>query len=268
MLPVYGGQPYGQQLSALRRGVHIVVGTPGRVIDHLDRSTLDLSELKTLVLDEADEMLRMGFIDDVEAVLKKTPETRQVALFSATMPPPIKRIAQTYLKEPVEVAIKAKTTTSANIRQRYWAVSGVHKLDAITRTERETWLFRNNFKYQLTPDWRLIGKLDHSLSDSSQGQFYDGGYTEAVIGYGYRPVAHDRFNALAKYTYFFNVPTTEQVTAQNTAAQFIQKSHIAALDLTYDLTDRVTLGGKYAYRIGEVSLDREDEWIGPYPGRA
>lgn len=133
VLPVYGGQPYAQQLSALKRGVHVVVGTPGRVIDHLDRGTLDLSQLKTLVLDEADEMLRMGFIDDVEAVLKKLPEQRQVALFSATMPPAIRRIAQTYLKDPAEVTIAAKTTTSANIRQRYWWVSGLHKLDALTR---------------------------------------------------------------------------------------------------------------------------------------
>ncbi|WP_017159026.1 DEAD/DEAH box helicase [Xanthomonas phaseoli] len=133
VLPVYGGQPYSQQLSALKRGVHVVVGTPGRVIDHLDRGTLDLSQLKTLVLDEADEMLRMGFIDDVEAVLKKLPEQRQVALFSATMPPAIRRIAQTYLKDPAEVTIAAKTTTSANIRQRYWWVSGLHKLDALTR---------------------------------------------------------------------------------------------------------------------------------------
>ncbi len=133
VLPIYGGQSYYPQLQALKRGVQVIVGTPGRVIDHLERGSLDLSELRCLVLDEADEMLRMGFIDDVEAVLKKTPATRQVALFSATMPPPIKRIAQTYLKDPVEVAIKAKTTTSANIRQRYWAVSGVHKLDAITR---------------------------------------------------------------------------------------------------------------------------------------
>jgi ATP-dependent RNA helicase DeaD len=133
VLPVYGGQPYVQQLSALKRGVHVVVGTPGRVIDHLERGTLDLSELKTLVLDEADEMLRMGFIDDVEAVLKKLPASRQVALFSATMPTAIKRIAQTYLNDPAEVIIASKTTTSANIRQRYWAVSGLHKLDALTR---------------------------------------------------------------------------------------------------------------------------------------
>ncbi|HEY5781940.1 MAG TPA: DEAD/DEAH box helicase [Lysobacter sp.] len=133
VLPIYGGQSYYPQLQALKRGVQVVVGTPGRVIDHLERGSLDLSQLRCLVLDEADEMLRMGFIDDVETVLKKTPETRQVALFSATMPPPIRRIAQTYLKDPVEVSIKAKTTTAANIRQRYWSVSGVHKLDAITR---------------------------------------------------------------------------------------------------------------------------------------
>ncbi|MDC7805358.1 DEAD/DEAH box helicase [Luteimonas sp BLCC-B24] len=133
VLPIYGGQGYAQQLSALKRGVQVIVGTPGRVIDHLERGSLDLSELRALVLDEADEMLRMGFIDDVEAVLKKTPDTRQVALFSATMPSPIKRIAQTYLKEPVEIAIKATTTTAANIRQRYWMVSGVNKLDALTR---------------------------------------------------------------------------------------------------------------------------------------
>jgi hypothetical protein len=127
-----------------------------------------------------------------------------------------------------------------------------------TSTERTTWLFRNNFKYQLTPDWRLVGKLNHSFSDSSLGQFYDGGYTEAVIGYGYRPVLNDRLTALAKYTFFYNVPTTDQVTPQNVAAQFIQKSHIASVDLTYDLSERWSVGGKYAYRIGVVSLERED----------
>ncbi|MGN6111694.1 MAG: DEAD/DEAH box helicase [Luteimonas sp.] len=133
VLPIYGGQSYYPQLQALKRGVHVVVGTPGRVIDHLERGSLDLSQLRCLVLDEADEMLRMGFIDDVEAVLKRVPEQRQVALFSATMPPQIKRIAQTYLRDPVEVAIRAQTTTAANIRQRYWMVSGVNKLDALTR---------------------------------------------------------------------------------------------------------------------------------------
>ena len=133
VLPIYGGQSYGPQLQALRRGVQVVVGTPGRVIDHLDKGTLDLSELKYLVLDEADEMLRMGFIDDVQKVLEATPPTRQVALFSATMPTVIRKIAQKHLKDPVEVTIKSSTTTAANIRQRYWWVSGLHKLDALTR---------------------------------------------------------------------------------------------------------------------------------------
>jgi ATP-dependent RNA helicase DeaD len=133
VLPIYGGQSYQPQLSALKRGVHVVVGTPGRVIDHLERGSLDLSQLTSLVLDEADEMLRMGFIDDVETVLKKTPESRRVALFSATMPSQVRRIAQTYLRNPVEVTIQAKTTTAANIRQRYWFVAGMHKLDALTR---------------------------------------------------------------------------------------------------------------------------------------
>jgi hypothetical protein len=127
-----------------------------------------------------------------------------------------------------------------------------------TTNERTTWLFRNTFKYQLTPDWRIVGKLNHSLSDSSQGNFYDGGYTEAVVGYAYRPVDNDRWNALAKYTYFYNVPTTDQVLQLNTASEFIQKSHIAALDLTYELTRNWSIGGKYAYRLGQVSLDRED----------
>ena len=133
VLPIYGGQSYGPQLSALRRGVHVVVGTPGRVIDHLEKNSLDLSQVKTLVLDEADEMLRMGFIDDVETILQKTPASRQTALFSATMPSAIKRIAQTYLQNPQEVTIAAKTGTADNISQRYWLVSGMQKLDALTR---------------------------------------------------------------------------------------------------------------------------------------
>jgi hypothetical protein len=126
----------------------------------------------------------------------------------------------------------------------------------LTHTERTAWLFRNNFKLNLTPDWRLIGKLNHSVSDSSLGEFYGGGYTEAVVGYSYRPVRHDRLSALAKYTYFYNVPTTDQMGWQNTAAEFIQKSHIAALDLSFDVTANWSVGGKYAYRMGQVSLDR------------
>ncbi len=133
VLPVYGGQGYGVQLSALRRGVHIVVGTPGRIMDHLDKGTLDLSELKYLVLDEADEMLKMGFAEDVETILAETPDTKQVALFSATMPAAIRRISSQYLNDPEEITVTAKTTTSANITQRYLIVSFPQKIDALTR---------------------------------------------------------------------------------------------------------------------------------------
>jgi len=133
VLPIYGGQSYQPQLNALRRGAHVVVGTPGRVIDHMNRGTLKLSELTLLVLDEADEMLHMGFVDAVESILEQTPPQRQVALFSATLPAPIRRIAQKHLRSPVEVTIKSKTSTATNIRQRYWLVSGMHKLDALTR---------------------------------------------------------------------------------------------------------------------------------------
>ena len=128
----------------------------------------------------------------------------------------------------------------------------------LSRNERTTWLFRNNFKYQVNAGARLLGKFNHSTSESSLGTFYEGGFTEAVLGYAYRPIHNDRLNALVKYTYFYNVPTTDQVTLQNISAEFIQKSHIAAVDLTYDLTHRFSIGGKYAYRLGQVSLDRED----------
>ncbi len=139
VLPIYGGQDYGTQIRALNRGVHVVVGTPGRVMDHMRKGTLKLDNLQTLVLDEADEMLRMGFIDDVEWVLEQTPDERQVALFSATMPPVIRRIANKHLNKPVEVSIDVTTRTADTVRQRYWLVSGAHKLDAITRIlEAET----------------------------------------------------------------------------------------------------------------------------------
>ena len=133
VLPIYGGSPYGPQLAGLRRGAQVVVGTPGRVIDHLEKGSLDLSNLQYLVLDEADEMLRMGFAEDVEKILEGTPDSKQVALFSATMPNSIRKIAQQYLNDPREVRVKAKTTTSANISQRYMQVMHSHKLDAMTR---------------------------------------------------------------------------------------------------------------------------------------
>ena len=133
VLPIYGGQSYDVQLRPLKRGVHAVVGTPGRVMDHLKRGTLKLNNLQALVLDEADEMLRMGFIDDVKWVMEKLPEQRQIALFSASMPNVIKRVAETFLKNPKIVQIKTKTATAPTISQRYWLVSGVNKLDALTR---------------------------------------------------------------------------------------------------------------------------------------
>ncbi|MGE0114188.1 MAG: DEAD/DEAH box helicase [Steroidobacteraceae bacterium] len=133
VLPIYGGQAYQPQLSSLKRGAHVVVGTPGRVMDHLKRGTLNLGTVSMVVLDEADEMLNMGFLEDVEWILQQMPAQRQVALFSATMPPQIRRIAQTYLRDPAEILIRSKTTTATNIRQRYWMVSGLHKLDALTR---------------------------------------------------------------------------------------------------------------------------------------
>ena len=133
VLPIYGGQSYEIQLRALKRGVHVVVGTPGRVMDHMRRRTLKLHGLRALVLDEADEMLRMGFIDDVKWILEQTPDNRQIALFSATMPPIIRKIAEQHLNDPKQVTVKVKTTTAETIRQRYLVASGRKKMDALTR---------------------------------------------------------------------------------------------------------------------------------------
>jgi ATP-dependent RNA helicase DeaD len=133
VLPIYGGQSYTPQLKGLKRGAHVIVGTPGRVMDHMKRGSLPLDEMSFLVLDEADEMLQMGFIDDIEWILEQSPPKRQVALFSATVPAAIRRIAQRHLREPKEITIRSKTSTAPNIRQRYWLVSGMHKLDALTR---------------------------------------------------------------------------------------------------------------------------------------
>src|SRR6185369_14437578 len=129
----YGGAPYGPQLGGLKRGAQVVVGTPGRVIDHLEKGSLDLTRLDYLVLDEADEMLQMGFAEDVERILADTPEYKQVALFSATMPPAIRKITSKYLHDPVEVTVKSKTQTAENITQRYIQVSYPRKMDALTR---------------------------------------------------------------------------------------------------------------------------------------
>lgn len=133
VLPIYGGASYDVQIKALNRGVQLVVGTPGRVMDLIKRDKLKLKDIETLVLDEADEMLRMGFIEDVEWIIEQCPKDRQIALFSATMPEIIKRVAKTYLNDPIEIKIPSKTATATTVRQRYWLVSGLHKIDALTR---------------------------------------------------------------------------------------------------------------------------------------
>ncbi|RLV54919.1 DEAD/DEAH box helicase [Aeromicrobium phragmitis] len=133
VLPVYGGQSYQFQISGLKRGAHVVVGTPGRIIDHLERGTLDIAHLDVMVLDEADEMLNMGFAEDVERILADTPEYKQVALFSATMPPAIRRLAKKYLHDPIDIATPQATQSTTSVRQRWIAVSHHHKLDALTR---------------------------------------------------------------------------------------------------------------------------------------
>ncbi|HEY9135312.1 MAG TPA: OmpA family protein [Pseudomonadales bacterium] len=176
----------------------------------------------------------------------------------------------------IDVGTLEDNNTAAEISRTALGASVGYKFDALTyagafeyrvdetqqadttRSERTTWLLKNSLKYQLNPNWRLIGKLNHATSDSSQGEFYDGEFTEAVLGYAYRPIKHDTLNTLVKYTYFFNVPTTDQVTIENTAAEYIQKSHILSIDTIYDLTTRWSLGGKYAYRLGELSQSRTD----------
>jgi ATP-dependent RNA helicase DeaD len=133
VLPIYGGQSYTPQLKGLKRGTHVIVGTPGRVMDHIKSGALDLTGLRFLVLDEGDEMLQMGFVDDIEWILEQTPPERQIALFSATMPPAIRRIAQKHMRDPQQITIQNKASNAPKIRQRCWIVSGMHKLDALTR---------------------------------------------------------------------------------------------------------------------------------------
>jgi ATP-dependent RNA helicase DeaD len=133
VLPVYGGADMSHQLRQLKRGVHVVVGTPGRVMDHMRRGSLKLDNLSSLVLDEADEMLNMGFLEDIEWILEQTPESRQIALFSATMPPAIRKIARRYLNAPEEISVKAKTTTADTIKQHFCIVPARQKLDLLTR---------------------------------------------------------------------------------------------------------------------------------------
>jgi hypothetical protein len=138
-----------------------------------------------------------------------------------------------------------------------YRLDNTQQVDA-SYSERTSWLFKNSLKYQLSEDWRLLGKFNYAVSDSSLGATYDGDYTEAVVGYAFRPVRHDRLNALLKYTYFYNVPATDQVTGTTSASDYIQRTHIGSADVMYDLTARWTLGAKYAYRYSQVAQDREN----------
>ncbi|MGH8258872.1 MAG: DEAD/DEAH box helicase, partial [Steroidobacteraceae bacterium] len=133
VLPIYGGQSYVPQLKGLQRGAHVVVGTPGRVMDLMKRDVLKLDTARFIVLDEGDEMLQMGFLDAIEWILEQAPPQRQIALFSATLPPAIRRIAHERMREPAQITIRNRVSTPPSIRQRYWLVSGLHKLDALTR---------------------------------------------------------------------------------------------------------------------------------------
>ncbi|WJL97270.1 DEAD/DEAH box helicase [Microbacterium sp. ET2] len=231
VLPVYGGQGYGVQLSALRRGVHVIVGTPGRIMDHLDKGTLDLTELKYLVLDEADEMLKMGFAEDVETILADTPATKQVALFSATMPAAIRRISQQYLHDPQEITIKTKTTTSSTITQRYLIVSFSQKMDALTRI-----LETENF------DGMIVFGRTKSVTEEIAEKLRARGYSAAAInGDVAQPVREKTINQLKAGKLDILVAT--DVAARGLDVERI--SHVVNFDIPTDTES-------YVHRIGRT----------------
>ncbi|TQK20727.1 ATP-dependent RNA helicase CsdA [Microbacterium sp. SLBN-154] len=231
VLPVYGGQGYGVQLSALRRGVHVIVGTPGRIMDHLDKGTLDLTELKYLVLDEADEMLKMGFAEDVETILADTPATKQVALFSATMPAAIRRISQQYLHDPEEITIKTKTTTSSTITQRYLIVSFSQKMDALTRI-----LETENF------DGMIVFGRTKSVTEEIAEKLRARGYSAAAInGDVAQPVREKTINQLKAGKLDILVAT--DVAARGLDVERI--SHVVNFDIPTDTES-------YVHRIGRT----------------
>ncbi|ANG85267.1 DEAD/DEAH box helicase [Microbacterium aurantiacum] len=231
VLPVYGGQGYGVQLSALRRGVHIVVGTPGRIIDHLEKGTLDLSELRYLVLDEADEMLKMGFAEDVETILADTPKTKQVALFSATMPASIRRMSQQYLNDPAEITVKTKTTTSATISQRYLMVSWQQKMDALTRI-----LEVENF------DGMIVFGRTRSVTEEIAEKLRARGYSAAAInGDVAQPMREKTVNQLKSGA--LDVLVATDVAARGLDVERI--SHVVNFDIPTDTES-------YVHRIGRT----------------
>ena len=238
VLPIYGGQDMRGQLRQLKRGAHVIVGTPGRVMDHLRRKSLDLSHLTSIVLDEADEMLRMGFIDDVEWILDHTPESRQVALFSATMPKPIRKVADKYLRNPEEVRIKSDTATAERIEQRYLTVNGFErKLDAITRIlEGDDFDAMIIFVRTKTATVELAEKLE-------------------ARGYSAAPLNGDMNQALRERTIGrLKKSQLDIIVATDVAARGIdveRVSHVLNFDIPYD-------SEAYVHRIGRTGRAGRD----------
>ena len=231
ILPIYGGQSIGIQLKQLKRNVHVIVGTPGRVIDHINRKTLKLDQLKTVVMDEADEMLRMGFVDDVETILQATPTEKQVVLFSATMPHQIKKLTQRYLKDPVDVRIKSKTSTVTTITQRYWQGKTIHKLDALTRI------------FEAEPcDGTIIfvrtKSMTHELSDKLEARGYS---TVALNGDIKQEMREKTINQFRKGKIDIMVAT--DVVARGLDVERI--SHVINYDMPHDTES-------YVHRIGRT----------------
>jgi ATP-dependent RNA helicase DeaD len=231
VLPIYGGQDYSTQLRQLKRGAHVIVGTPGRVMDHMRKGTLNLSGLGFLVLDEADEMLRMGFIDDVEWILEQIPEQRQICLFSATMPSVIRKIADQYLHEPEHVTIKVTTASAENIRQRFWLVSGIHKLDALTRIlEAETFDGMIIFVRTKTATVELAEKLEAR------------GYSAAAINGDMSQALRERAIANLK-SGKLDILIATDVAARGLDVDRI--THVVNYDIPYDTES-------YVHRIGRT----------------
>lgn len=231
ILPIYGGQSMELQLRQLRRGVHVIVGTPGRVMDHLRRESLSLNGLRSLVLDEADEMLKMGFIEDVEWILEHTPPERQIALFSATMPEAIRKVAKRHLNEPKEVKIAAKTATVEAISQRYWFVSGVHKLDALTRI-----LEVENF------DAMIIFVRTKMATEELAEKLEARGYSAAALNGDMSQAAREKTVERLKKSALDIVVATD-VAARGLDVERI--SHVVNYDIPYDTE-------AYVHRIGRT----------------
>ncbi len=242
VLPIYGGQSYEVQLRQLKRGVHVVVGTPGRVMDHMRRETLALTDLSCLVLDEADEMLQMGFIEDVEWVLERTPPQRQVALFSATIPGAIRKIARKHLRKPEEVNIKTRATPAETIHQRYVMVNRLHKLDVLTRIlEAETFDGVLVFVRTKTATAELAERLE-------------------ARGYGTAPLNGDISQAMRERTVDrFKAGTIDILVATDVAARGLDVqriSHVINYDIPCDAESYVHRVGRTgrAGRSGEAIL--------------